>query len=197
MANVLVVKGHPFDETKSTTVQLLKTFMERYTQTHPDDHIEIVDVFADDIPCVDADLLTAFANPETLTEEQQHKLQQFNKYTEQFLNSDKIIIANPMWNLHIPAPLKSWIDTIVVARKTFKYTPEGPVGLAMGKKVMHLQSSGSSFNGNDPITHYLDAVFNYIGIDNIEHIYIDGHHSSDTSQIEKAEKEALVKAENF
>lgn len=58
----------------------------------------------------------------------------FNSYTEEFLQQDKIIIANPLWNLSIPTRLKAWIDCITVAGKTFKYTETGSVGIVKGKK---------------------------------------------------------------
>ncbi len=45
-----------------------------------------------------------------------------------------------MYNLMIPAELKSWVDTVNVAGKTFKYTAEGPVGLAKWQKSLALTS---------------------------------------------------------
>lgn len=69
-----------------------------------------------------------------LSADQQAKVGRFGELTDQFLAADKIVIANPLWNLSMPTRLKAWIDTINVAGKTFKYTAEGPVGLAGGKK---------------------------------------------------------------
>lgn len=40
-----------------------------------------------------------------------------------------------MWNLSFPPVLKAYIDAVAVAGKTFKYTPEGPVGLLTDKKL--------------------------------------------------------------
>ena len=41
----------------------------------------------------------------------------FNELTDQFLSADKVVIANPMWNLNVPTRLKAWVDTINVAGK--------------------------------------------------------------------------------
>ena len=71
---------------------------------------------------------------ETLSENQQQKVARFNELTDQFLSADKVVIANPMWNLNVPTRLKAWVDTINVAGKTFQYTAEGPKPLTSGKK---------------------------------------------------------------
>ncbi|MDN6653758.1 MAG: NAD(P)H-dependent oxidoreductase, partial [Lactobacillus sp.] len=81
----------------------------------------------------------------------------------------------PLWNLSMPTRLKAWIDTINVAGKTFKYTAEGPVGLAGGKKVLHIQANGGAYNGNDASSQYLNSILNFIGIDDITSVYIEGH----------------------
>ena len=75
----------------------------------------------------------------------------------------------------MPTRLNAWIDTINVAGKTFKYTAEGPVGLAGGKKVLHIQANGGAYNGNDASSQYLNSILNFIGIDDITSVYIEGH----------------------
>lgn len=94
--------------------------------------------------------------------------------TDQFLAADKVVIANPLWNLQIPTRLKAWVDTINVAGKTFKYTAEGPVGLATGKKVLHIQANGGVYGGNDFASVYINGVLNFIGIDDVTSVYIEG-----------------------
>lgn len=48
---------------------------------------------------------------------------------EEFLSADVIVVGAPMYNFGIPSQLKSWIDWVAVAGKTFRYTAEGPQGL--------------------------------------------------------------------
>ena len=50
----------------------------------------------------------ALAQFETLSENQQQKVARFNELTDQFLSADKVVIANPMWNLNVPTRLKAW-----------------------------------------------------------------------------------------
>ena len=52
---------------------------------------------------------------------------------EDFLAADIVVLGAPMYNFGIPSQLKAWIDRIAVAGKTFRYTAEGPLGLAGGK----------------------------------------------------------------
>ena len=94
-----------------------------------------------------------------------------------FLAADVVVIGAPMYNFGIPSQLKAWIDRIAVAGKTFRYTAEGPQGLAGGKKVivaatyggMHPVDSGRNF-----VEPYLRQVFAFLGIDDVEFVNAEG-----------------------
>lgn len=96
---------------------------------------------------------------------------------EDFLAADVIVIGAPMYNFGIPSQLKAWIDRVAVAGKTFRYTAEGPQGLAGGKKVivaatyggMHPVESGRNF-----VEPYLRQIFGFLGIDDIEFVSAEG-----------------------
>ncbi len=47
---------------------------------------------------------------------------------DEFLAADTVVIGAPMYNFTLPTQLKAWIDRIVVAGKTFRYTRNGPEG---------------------------------------------------------------------
>ena len=76
-----------------------------------------------------------------------------DRVMEDFLAADVIVLGAPMYNFGIPSQLKAWIDRIAVAGKTFRYTAEGPQGLAGSKQVfvaatyggMHPVDSGRNF----------------------------------------------------
>ena len=180
MSNVLLVKGHPLTSETSFSVKGLEAFKAAYQTANPNDTITVLDVFADNVPEIDADIASAFntlaAGGEfgALSPEQQAKVGRFGELTDQFLAADKVVIANPLWNLQIPPRLKAWVDTINVAGKTFKYTAEGPVGLATGKKVLHIQANGGVYGGNDFASAYINGVLNFIGIDDVTSVYIEG-----------------------
>ncbi|MEK5782515.1 NAD(P)H-dependent oxidoreductase, partial [Acinetobacter baumannii] len=54
---------------------------------------------------------------------------------QQYLQADIVVVGAAMYNFGLPSTLKAWIDRISVAGRTFKYTKNGPVGLAGEKKV--------------------------------------------------------------
>lgn len=45
-----------------------------------------------------------------------------NAYLDDLLAADIVVIGAPMYNFSIPTPLKSWVDRIAVAGKTFRRT---------------------------------------------------------------------------
>jgi FMN-dependent NADH-azoreductase len=89
---------------------------------------------------------------------------------DQFLASDIVVIGAPMYNFTLPSQLKAWLDRILIAGETFDYGPEGPKGLAGGKRVIVALSRGGFYGGDSPaaaLEHsetYLKAVFGFIGI---------------------------------
>jgi FMN-dependent NADH-azoreductase len=90
---------------------------------------------------------------------------------DEFLTADTIVIGAPMYNFTLPTQLKTWIDRIVIAGKTFQYGPNGPEGLATGKRVIIALARGGFYGEGSPaaalehLETYLRGVFNFIGIE--------------------------------
>jgi FMN-dependent NADH-azoreductase len=111
------------------------------------------DLFADPLPHLTLD---AFADTSVLDE---------------FLAADIVVIGAPMYNFTVPSQLKAWIDRIVIAGKTFQYGPNGPEGLARGKRVIIALARGGFYGAGSPaaplehLETYLRGVFNFIGIE--------------------------------
>ena len=90
---------------------------------------------------------------------------------DEFLAADTIVIGAPMYNFTLPSQLKAWIDRILVAGKTFRYTENGPDGLATGKRVIVALARGGFYDSASPaaslehLESYLRGVFNFIGIE--------------------------------
>ena len=94
-----------------------------------------------------------------------------------FLAADVVVIGAPMYNFGVPTQLKSWVDRIVVAGKTFRYTEKGPQGLAGNKRVIVVASSGSVWAQNAPGEHvetYLKFVFGFLGIADVTVLRAEG-----------------------
>jgi FMN-dependent NADH-azoreductase len=90
------------------------------------------------------------------------------------------VLGAPMYNFTIPSQLKAWIDRILVAGKTFKYSAQGVEGLAGGKRAIVAISRGGFYGPGTPaavgehLETYLRWVFGFIGITNPEFISADG-----------------------
>ncbi|HFI0447295.1 FMN-dependent NADH-azoreductase [Streptococcus suis] len=199
MATVLIVKAHPLDPQKSYALRVLKEFETRYASLHPEDRIEIVDVFEDQIPALDKPLLEAMAaakKGKEIASEQVERLERYNAFTQQFLSADKIVVVNPLWNLNVPSQLVSWINTINVAGLTFKYGPEGSIGLVKGKKLLHIQSNGGVYAGQDPAAQYIKSIFEFLGFEDIHQVFIEGQ-SADPSQAQAIFEEAMGNIDNI
>jgi FMN-dependent NADH-azoreductase len=99
---------------------------------------------------------------------------------EEFLAADVVVIGAPMYNFAIPSQLKAWLDRILVAGKTFRYTANGPEGLAGGTRVIIASSRGGFYGKDAPAAAmdfqepYLRAVFAFIGINEVEFVRAEG-----------------------
>ncbi|CYV41537.1 FMN-dependent NADH-azoreductase [Streptococcus suis] len=199
MATVLIVKAHPLDAQKSYALRALEEFQTRYASLHPEDKIEIVDVFEDQIPALDKPLLEAMGaakKGEAISPEQAERLDRYTSLTQQFLAADKIVVVNPLWNLNVPSQLVSWVNTINVAGLTFKYGPEGSIGLVKDKKLLHIQSNGGVYAGQDPAAQYIKSIFEFLGFEDIHQVFIEGQ-SADPSQAQAIFDEAMAKIDQI
>lgn len=102
-----------------------------------------------------------------------------NLVMEAFQAADIVVIGAPMYNFSIPSQLKAWIDRIVVAGKTFRYTANGPEGLATGKKVIIASSRGGAYENTpsaplDFQENYLRSIFGFIGVTDVSFIRAEG-----------------------
>ena len=90
---------------------------------------------------------------------------------DDFLAADIVVIGAPMYNFTIPSQLKAWIDRILIAGKTFRYTENGPEGLAGDKRVVIAVSRGGLYGADTPAAaaehaeSYLRAAFGFIGVE--------------------------------
>jgi FMN-dependent NADH-azoreductase len=99
---------------------------------------------------------------------------------DEFLAADLVVIGAPMYNFTIPSQLKAWIDKLVVAGKTFRYSATGPEGLAGGKRVFiassrgGLYSPGAPFAAFDHQEPYLRAILGFIGVTDLQILRAEG-----------------------
>jgi len=125
------------------------------------------DLDADPVPHLDSRELAALGEPD-------------NALVEEFLAADTIVIGAPMYNFSIPSQLKAWFDHVLVNGKTFRYTVEGPQGLAGGKRVIVASARGGFYGAGTPHAAadfqepYLRTLFGFAGIDDVTFVRAEG-----------------------
>lgn len=128
------------------------------------------------IPLVDGAWIGAnFTADERRTADQRKKLAVSDALIEELEAADIVVIGAPIYNFGVPAALKAWIDMIARARKTFRYTANGPVGLLQGKKAYVVIASGGVpvDSAADFATPYLRHALGFVGIDDVEVVAAD------------------------
>lgn len=128
------------------------------------------------LPLVDEQWMNAnFTDESERSAEQRETLALSDALVAELEQADVIIIGSPVYNFGIPASLKSWVDMIARARKTFKYTENGPEGLLRGKKAYIAMASGGTEIGSDIdyASTYLKHIMGFIGIDDVTVIAAD------------------------
>jgi len=164
----------------SVSRQLSAAAVERLRQTSPGIEVTYRDITSTPLAHLTGAHLAAAqgASPEALDVREDVAASQ--AVLDEFLAADIIVIGAPMYNFTIPSQLKAWIDRILVAGKTFKYTDKGVNGLAAGKRVIVTISRGGLYGADPPsaagehLETYLRWVFGFIGIHDPEIIVAEG-----------------------
>lgn len=183
MENILFVKANDRPSDQAVSSRMYDTFLNNYRKSHPNDSITEVNLFNVELPYFGNTTLSGLyklsQGLETSPEEKK-AADIANFYLEQFMAADKIIFAFPLWNYTVPGPLVTYISYIMQAGKTFKYTSEGPIGLAADKKVALLTARGGDYSlefmaSMEMALNYIKTAIRLMGIHNPDSVVIEGH----------------------
>jgi FMN-dependent NADH-azoreductase len=150
------------------------------------------------LPLLDGAWLDAnFTPADDRTETQREALALSDSLIAEINQADTIVIGSPVYNFSVPAVLKAWIDQIARVGVTFKYTPDGPVGLLSGKRAIIVVASGGTPVGSDIdyASGYLKHIMGFIGITNVTIIAADA--LGDDAQAKIAAANDDIKQLNF
>jgi FMN-dependent NADH-azoreductase len=162
----------------SVSRQVTAAIVDRLQMATPDLHVTYRDLTTTPLAHLSGSHLAAAqgAVPEAL----QQDLAAGQTVLEEFLAADIVVIGAPMYNFTVPSQLKAWLDRILVAGKTFKYSAQGATGLAGDKRLIIAIARGGFYGAGTPSAAaehhetYLRAVFSLIGIANPEIIVAEG-----------------------
>lgn len=203
MSKLLVIKAHPeVDSTSSFSLNVFNYFMEIYKEKHSNDEvIEQINLYKDIVPMIDQTVLSAWGKlkiGQELTSREQEVTERMNDVLKQFKSANKYVIVYPVHNFNVPSKLKDYMDNIMIAKETFKYTETGSVGLLKdGRSMLVIQGSGAIYTNNDWYTEveyshkYLKSMFNFFGIEDYQILRVQGTDKLDRDEVlKRAYKEA-------
>jgi len=130
------------------------------------------DLVSNSIPHLTADELLAEDKP------------LIDELVQELLDADTLVIGAPMYNFTIPTQLKAWIDRVLQAGVTFKYTEQGAEGLVNNKKVYIASGRGGIYSQGeaqamDHQESYLKQALAFIGITDVTIICAEGMNMGD------------------
>lgn len=165
----------------SVTRQLSAGIVERLRRLQPDLELVRRDLVDQPLPYFTAETLAGVAvAPESQPVVKLAEARLDKQVLSEFMDADVVVIGAPMYNFGLPAQLKSWIDYLSVAGVTFRYTAQGPVGLAGGKRVFIASSRGGLYGPETPAAgaehqlSHLQTVLRFFGITDITVVQAEG-----------------------
>ena len=168
----------------SISRRLSDAAVEAWKERNPGGRVIERDLARTKLTFVDLDWIAgAYTPPEKHNESHRKALAISEELVSELVEANEIIVGTPMYNFAIPAALKAWVDHVVRAGKTFRYTSGGkPEGLLVGKnkKVLAIVASGGNYiegsglSALDFEVPYLRFIFGFMGITDIRFIQAGG-----------------------
>jgi FMN-dependent NADH-azoreductase len=157
-------------------------FLAAWQAAHGEARVIHRDLGTGTVPHLSGEHLKAWATAPEQRSDREHALtRESDPLLAEVEAADVIVIAAPMYNFAIPSTLKSWIDHIVRAGRTFRYTAEGkPEGLLEDKKVYVIAARGGIYTGASPVKAldfqepYLRAILGFIGLTDVTFVHVEG-----------------------
>ncbi len=166
----------------SISRQLGNAAVQAWKQRNPEGRVIERDLARTPLTFIDLDwIVGAYLAAEQHTEAHKKALALSDELVAELTEADEIILSTPMYNFAVPAALKAWIDHVVRAGKTFRYTAAGaPEGLLRGKKLLVIVASGGNYvesSGLAALDHevpYLRFIFGLMGINDVHFVHAGG-----------------------
>lgn len=183
---------------RSQSRKLGQEFLAAWHAAHPAGRLVVRDIGREPPPFLtEAWVEGAFAPADQHSPAAREAIAVSNRYVDELLAADQLVITTPIYNLSLPAALKAWIDQVVRAGRTFALAPGGGfAGLATGKRALIIVASGSDFRPNTPggaynfLEPYLRAVLGFIGIADVQFVYahsLNGDHPAGAQALAEAQ----------
>ncbi|MCF3640302.1 NAD(P)H-dependent oxidoreductase [Rhizobium sp. TRM95111] len=178
MPSILLLTTSPRPGSFSTQISV--ELAERLRAANPASALVHRDLAANPLPHMDSGFTAGIHKPAgALSAAEAAAIRMSDELVAEILAADTLVIGTAFINFNITSNLKSWIDYIGRAGKTFRYTASGPEGMVKGKKAYIVLASGGIYSEGpaaalDHATPYLRSVLAFIGITDVEVIRVEG-----------------------
>ena len=163
---------------ESYSNRVAASVLDELRSRNPGANVVTRDLARDPLPHIDEDFVTATRSPNgPQTDKQRNLLALSDKLVDELLAADVVVIATPMINFTVPSNLKSWVDYVARARRTFSYSEAGPKGLVTGKQVILVAAKGGVYAANPALDFqvpYLKGVLAFLGMTDVEVLDVEG-----------------------
>ncbi len=188
MTNILRVESSIKGEA-SVSRKLTDRIVARLTAADPDATVTLRDL-STGVPHIDGDWIGAVYTPaEARSPDQADRAAYSDTLLAEVRAADILVIALPVYNFGVPAPLKGWIDHLARKGETFQYTEAGPEGLLKGKRaIVALSSDGTKIGSEiDFASGYIRHMLGFFGITDVDFIAADQMVFGPEETLKKAE----------
>lgn len=182
---------------RSASLDVARAYMEAYRETHPDHQIDVLDLWAVELPefdgaAIDAKYADLSGTP--LSEAQQQVWADIRRLAQRLHDADTILFSVPLWNFTIPYRLKHFIDAVSQRNILFTFDEHGTSGLLKSKKAVVVYARGLDYSmDSDTSAHwfdfqrpYMEAWLRFVGITDIESVVVEktllGHGVDETAR---------------
>ncbi len=103
----------------------------------------------------------------------QSRFLRFNDYLmNQVRDADYVVLAYPVHNFSVPAPVKAWFDAIIQMGETTVSNENGIYGVLNGKRALVLTTSGGILphDSKDFALPLSESIFEFLGFDSVDSI---------------------------
>lgn len=183
--------SNPNPEHNSISKRIARQFVETWRSNRRKDEYIYRDVGVNPPDFIDQDWIGAVFTPdEHRNSEQCRKLALSDQLFSELAQANIILIASPMYNYGMPAPLKAWFDQVMRINKTFSFDlarGDHPIEpLLSGKTLVLVTSCGEfgfgAYGEREHMNHlvpHIKTLGRYLGIESFHEITSEYQEFSD------------------
>ncbi|MBZ9710760.1 FMN-dependent NADH-azoreductase [Mesorhizobium sp. B2-1-8] len=177
--SILLVTSSPRGADSHST-RIATEFAQKLLAADPSNTLVVRDLVANPLPHIDADYAAGIFTPvEARTPRQAEVVGVSDDVLDELFAADTVILATGFINFSVSSTLKSWVDHVTRAGKSFAYGENGPKGFVTGKKVYVVLASGGIYSEGaavqmDHAIPYLRTALGFNGMTDVEVVRIEG-----------------------